>query len=303
MRRLEVPPNKDVFERGSRSVVRSFEISREEVQRLQRERPELVAAEEAGVMLLEPRGSRALLHYGFASVDALRRDFRRLLEGLAGSLRKDEAASGIFLWLVDLPNRSYVEPVLRECLFELRHEWMDMTLAELPDEALPPEEVAPGFILRDSVPAELEAMAAIGQAAFGDDAAPQADFVDRARRLAAMRVLEERASGRLVGHVGLSLERAQVGKVSLLAVHPDFQRRGLSEAMMRWSLVWLRRQGMRRARLTVLSDNAHAIAIYRKLGFAHERSGLTYRRPTDKRALAAMAQERRGTYVRFGDWR
>jgi ribosomal protein S18 acetylase RimI-like enzyme len=303
MRRLEIPSKKDVFERGSKNVVRSFEISREQVQRLQKERPELVAAKEAGVMLLQPQGNRAWLSYGFESVDVLRREFRSMLEGLTKSLRADEAKSGIFLWFVDQPNRPYIEPVLADCLFELRHEWMEMALARLPEGASPADEIAPGFILGHAVAGKQEAAAAIDVAAFADNAWQMADFVGAAGRAAEFRVLKERESSRVAGYIGLWLEEGRVGKIDLLGVHADFRRRGLAEAMLRWSLAWFREQGMRRAKLAVHTDNTAAIALYRKLGFAHERSGLTYRRPTDERELAEMAQKRKGTYVKFGDWR
>ncbi len=45
-----------------------------------------------------------------------------------------------------------------------------MTLAELPEERLPGDEIAPGFLLRVAVPTEYEAIAALDGAAFGDDA-------------------------------------------------------------------------------------------------------------------------------------
>lgn len=303
MRRLEVPPERDVFGRGSRSLVRAFEVSRGEVQRLQEERPELVAASEAGVMLLHPKRNRAWLYYGFSNQDALRRWFRPLFEGLAAALRADEASRGIFLWFADLPNRPYVEPVLVDCFFELKHEWMEMGLARLPEDAAPIDEIAPGFVLRRASPAEQEAAGAIDVAAFADEAWQVADFVDAAREASEFRVLEQRDGSCVVGYVGLWLEEGRVGKIDLLGVHPDFRRRGLAEAMLRWSLAWFREQGMRRGRLTVHTDNTAAIALYRKLGFTHQRSGLTYRRSTDERELAEMAQKRKGTYVKFGDWR
>ena len=48
MRRLDVPAKKDLFDRGRTSVVRSFEVSGEDGERLQKERPELIATREAG---------------------------------------------------------------------------------------------------------------------------------------------------------------------------------------------------------------------------------------------------------------
>jgi len=302
MRRLDVPPEKDVFERGRRSLVRAFEVSREEVQRLQAQRPELIASGDEGVMLLQPKGNRAWLCYGFSNLDALRRVFKPMFERLTSALKPGETSRGIFLWFTDQPNRPYVEPVLSDCFFELRHEWMEMALARLPEDAVA-DEVTPGFVLRRASPAEQEAAAAIDVAAFADETWQAVDFVDAANEASEFRVLEERAASRIVGYVGLWIEEGRVGKIDLLGVHPDFRHLGLAEAMLRWSLGWFREQGMRRARLTVQTNNTPAIALYRKLGFTHQRSGLTYRRPTDERELAEMAQRRKGTYVKFGDWR
>jgi ribosomal protein S18 acetylase RimI-like enzyme len=303
MRRLDIPRRDDLYERGRTSPVRSFDIEREEFERIQRERPELVAASETGLMLLSPKGSRAWLHYAFDSIDTLRRDFRSMSERLAGSLKADEAKNGVFLWYTDQPNRPYIEPVLSECLFKLKDEWMEMDLAALPEAPAPSDEVAPGLVLRPIAASEYEAIAAIDIAAFADDTWQAADFIDAAKRAFEMRVLEERASGRIVGYIGLRIQEGRTGNVAFLAVLPDYQRRGLGEAMLRWGLAWLRGQGMRRARLNVHADNVAAIALYRKLGFVPGQRGLTYRRPTSKQELDEIASKRKGTYIKFGGWR
>ena len=303
MRRLDVPRRRDPFERGRTSAVRCFDIEREEFERVQRERPELVAASETALMLLSPRGSRAWLHYGFDSIDAFRREFRKMLENLAGSLKADEASSGIFLWYTDLPNRPYIEPVLSECLFAVKYEWMEMDLAALLEQPTPSDEMAPGFILRSVPASEYEAVADVDAAAFPDDTGLAADFVEAAKRASEMRVLEERKSGRLAGYVGLRIEEGRAGKVTFLAVLPEYQRRGFGEEMLRWGLGWFRARGMRRARLIVLTDNAPAIALYRKLGFVPGQRGLTYRRPTSRQELDETASKRKGTYIKFGGWR
>lgn len=83
------------------------------------------------------------------------------------------------------------------------------------------------------------------------------------------------AAGRLVGHAGLyqphgSPRRRHAAGLGI-AVHPEFQRRGVGRALMatlcdyadRWS-PWTRLE------LTVFADNAGAIALYRSFGFEHE---------------------------------
>ena len=303
MRRLEIPRKGDLYERGRVGPVRTFDIEREEFERVRQERPELLVASDAGLMLLQPKGSRAWLYYAFDSVDALRREFRPMFERLTGSLRANEARSGILLWFSDRPNRPYIEPVLSDSLFALAYEWMEMNLAALPDEPAPAGDIAPGFALRPVAPSDYEALAAIDVAAFADDAWQAEDFVEAAQRASEMRGAEERDGGRLVGYIGLRIQEGHTGEVTFLAVLPEHQRRGLGEAMLRWGLAWLRGQGMRRARLNVHADNVAAIALYRKLGFVPGQRGLTYRRPTSKQELDEIASKRKGTYIKFGGWR
>jgi ribosomal protein S18 acetylase RimI-like enzyme len=73
--------------------------------------------------------------------------------------------------------------------------------------------------------------------------------------------------------------------------------------MMRWTLAWFRQEGMGRAWLDVLLDNAPALSLYRKLGFTPGTAGLTYRRPLAKREVRRIMESQRGTYIKFGGWR
>ena len=80
-------------------------------------------------------------------------------------------------------------------------------------------------------------------------------------------------------------------------MHPDWQRRGLGEAMVRWALGWFRGEGLRRADLTVSVDNAPAIALYRKLGFASGEMGLDYRRPIDEEEVRQVLEKHRTAHI------
>jgi L-phenylalanine/L-methionine N-acetyltransferase len=88
-------------------------------------------------------------------------------------------------------------------------------------------------------------------------------------------VLVAEHEGRIVGHAGLMPATAHLRRrhtASLgIAVHPDFQRRGLGSALMaalcdyadRWAQ-WTRLE------LSVFVDNEAAVALYRRFGFEHE---------------------------------
>jgi putative acetyltransferase len=79
--------------------------------------------------------------------------------------------------------------------------------------------------------------------------------------------------GRIVGSAGVNQyqgRRSHVGAIGL-CVHDDFHRRGIGSAMLAALIEaadnWL---GIRRLELTVYVDNAPAIALYKKYGFAIE---------------------------------
>lgn len=84
--------------------------------------------------------------------------------------------------------------------------------------------------------------------------------------------------GRVVGHLGIlmntSPRRKHVATFGI-AVHPDFQGRGAGNALMvemlRLADNWL---NLVRMELTVASDNARAISLYRKHGFVVEGEAL-----------------------------
>jgi ribosomal-protein-alanine N-acetyltransferase len=314
MRRLEAPAATSLFQRIQRSPLRNLDprfTSEADVERLQKEHPELVAAEEKGVMLLKPWGDWLWLTYGFADRDALRQRFQplleRLLKGLdAARLPGGQARwpGGVYLRFIDHPNRPFIEPVLTGCAFELRHEWMEMNLFELPEVGQPSPQVAPGYLLRPATEDDLPEYIELDRQAFG---APRPMSLAAAReKLASVslfQVLVSEDDGRLAGFLSLLRWPQATGAVDDIAVRTDLQRRGLGEAMMRWALAWFRQEGMRRAWLDVLLDNAPAISLYKKLGFTPGATGLTYRRPLDKKEVRRILGRQRGTYIKFGGWR
>ncbi len=143
----------------------------------------------------------------------------------------------------------------------------------------------------------------VDASAFSQDPWLPADFIDAIEHAAQVRMLGEREVGRLAGYVILDFDPDGAGKVRVIGVHRDFQRRGLGEAMIRWSIAWFRERGAANVRLNVRVDNPPAFTLYRKLGFVPGRRGLLYRRPTARDELEAMTANRKGTFIKFGGWR
>jgi putative acetyltransferase len=87
---------------------------------------------------------------------------------------------------------------------------------------------------------------------------------------------------RVVGQIDLEVQtgprRRDVGRFGM-AVHDDFQRRGVGSALMAAMLEladgWL---GLRRLEMEVWEDNSTAIHLYEKFGFVVEGTGRQYGR-------------------------
>jgi ribosomal-protein-alanine N-acetyltransferase len=307
MRRLEAPAAVGLFQRIQRSPLRNLDprfSSEADVARLQREHPELVAAEEKAAMFLKPWGDWLWLVYGFADRDALRQRFQPLLERLVKGLDAARWPGGLRLRFTDHPSRPFVEPVLTGCAFELRDEWMEMNLLELPEAGPPSPQVAPGYFLQPATEHDLPEYVELDRRAFGASRPMSLEAArEKLASVSLFQVLVSEADGRLAGFLSLLRWPQATGAVDDIAVRPDLQGRGLGEAMMRWALAWFRQEGMRRAWLDVLLDNAPALSLYKKLGFAPGTTGLTYRRPLDGREVRRIMERQRGTYIKFGDWR
>jgi ribosomal protein S18 acetylase RimI-like enzyme len=307
MRRLEAPAATSLFQRIRRSPLRNLDprfTSEADVARLEEEHPELVAVEEKAAMFLKPWLDWLWLVYGFADRDAMRQRFQPLLERLVKGLDAARWPDGLHVRFTDHPNRPFIEPVLTGCAFEVHDEWMEMDLLELPQLAPPSPQVTPGYLLRPAKEDDLPEYIVLDREAFS---APRPMSLNAARQKLAsvdlLQVLVSEADGRLAGFLSLLRWPQSTGAVDDIAVRPVLQRRGLGEAMMRWALAWFRQDGLRRAWLDVLLDNAPALALYKKLGFVPGTIGLDYSRPLDEKEVRRIIEGQRGTYIKFGDWR
>ena len=72
----------------------------------------------------------------------------------------------------------------------------------------------------------------------------------------------------VVGYVGVLLIPPDEFEITNVAVHPDFRRRGVGEALMRALSEKVFAEGQARISLEVRASNEAAIALYRKLGFS-----------------------------------
>ena len=301
LRRLDDIDTSDPYRTLMRAPLRHAALPEKRFRELERDRPGLVAVEGRSVLAALPQPRRIDLVYGFPDHDAFARDFPAMLQRVLKEVKPDEAPLGVYLRFTDAPSRPYVEPVLIASAFELHREWIRMELVALPEDVPsngePSNVLAPGFALRPARAADADAIIELDAVAFPSSFVDSAMAREQVKKAAVLRMLEESKSGRAIGFLRLRIDGPGTGYVSDIAIHPDYHRRGLGEAAMRWALGWFRSQDLHRAALTVSGDNGPAIALYRKLGFVAEQTGLDYRRPIDEDEIRQVLDKHRAEHI------
>ena len=300
LRRLDPPALTDTYEKAQHGVVRHVALSEDGFRAIERDKPNHIVVDDAAVLFAQPRRQRIDLHYAFPDRDAFGRQFPAMLQQLVAAVSPDDGPLGFWFRLTERTSRPYLEPVLFAHAFELRREWMEMSLSELPETGPPADGIAQGFLLREPRRDDVEQIVLLEELAFPNPMLT-VDAVEEALNSPSVyRVLEETRSGALVGSLVAERRPVATGRVTNIVVHPDFQRRGLGEAMLRWSLAWFRQEGLHRATLNVAADNAPAIALYRKLGFTPQEFGIDYRRPIDEDEVRQVLEKNRTEHIGFG---
>ena len=298
LRRLDPVP-KDPYRRMLKSPLRSVSISEEAFRTLEREYPGRIIIEGDSILIGQAYPGVVGLKYGFRDSDAFVQHFPAMLQRLLPAIDAESAPMGLRLRLTDAPSRPFIEPTLSAQAFEVTRDWLRMTLAKLPAGGPRTKEVAPGFALRAARGDDAEEIAQIDAAAFAISLLTAEIVQERVEKAPVFRMLEDSASGRAIGFLSLRVERPGKGYVSDIALHPDYQRRGLGAAMMHWALAWFRQKKLDSAALTVSTDNGSAIALYRKLGFTVGETGLDYRRPIDEDEVRQVLEKRLTSHIRM----
>lgn len=161
-----------------------------------------------------------------------------------------------------------------------------------------------GLIIRHAEPTDFEGMRDVMSqpgATLGTLQLPYPSLELWKKRLAdhkdSDKVLVAELDGRVVGNLGLhpaapSLRRRHAYALGM-AVHDDFQRRGVGTALMSAAIEladnWMQVQ---RLELTVYADNHAALALYRKFGFeiegTHKRYAFRNGAFTDSYSMARL---------------
>ncbi len=116
------------------------------------------------------------------------------------------------------------------------------------------------------------------------------------------------ADGKLVGNVsiypaGYPKNLGSGWIIANVAVHPDYQRRGIAYQLMEASLDMIRSRRGTQAVLQVNYDNVGAQRLYERLGFVYERAWRTWRRSSFVKAPLPMQHDYHITRLRSGEWK
>ncbi|MBE7220501.1 MAG: GNAT family N-acetyltransferase [Caulobacteraceae bacterium] len=122
--------------------------------------------------------------------------------------------------------------------------------------------------MRDAVVADLDAVEALEDRVFdGDELSRRSLRYYIAAPTARFLVLEE--AGALVGDAIVAFRKgARVARLYSVAIHPDHAGRGHGRRLLAASEAAAAERGAKSLRLEVRADNAPAIALYRKAGYA-----------------------------------
>ena len=111
----------------------------------------------------------------------------------------------------------------------------------------------------------VSSVAALEKICFSDPWSENSVASELKNKLALWLVAEE--NGIVAGYIG-SQTCGEESDVMNVAVHPDFRRRGIAEALVNALVEELKAVGSHCLTLEVRASNAPAIALYEKLGFA-----------------------------------
>ena len=109
----------------------------------------------------------------------------------------------------------------------------------------------------------------IERASFGREAWPRSLFLEYYRECREG-FLVAKLGGRIAGYILICMAR-RGAEIDSIAVHPDYRRCGVADALMDHSLRALAAAGVRRVELMVRPDNTAGLRLYRSWGFRRAR--------------------------------
>ena len=139
------------------------------------------------------------------------------------------------------------------------------------NEPLPPTTFHSPPSLRKILPSDFDSLHQLDQICFEPGISYSPRELRRFLGIATADALVADLDGTIAGFAIGYMTRGSVAHIVTLDVHPSFRRRSLGTDLLEELMNRFSRAGAREARLEVSTENAGAIAFYRKLGFRRRR--------------------------------
>ena len=269
---------------------------------------ELVASDDvaaiesdAGTLVLAKQDWQLNLHYAFSELEEMRRLFVPLFEELKSEIDSFDA-DYVRIDLVQLPDRTWIEPLLEEVGFTDFGEWMEMVHPDLDPDAAPPQ-FPEGAAMRRGEASDFDRIIEIEAAAFGDLADGEAATAERLADAAWIGLLER--DGQVVAYAITDDVQGAQGRIISAAVDPPSWGNGFGRLVLGAAVYRLTANEARRITLRVRPEILQALRVTQDVGFKPGTRGVEWRRPVDERLVEERREQARvaGVKARFGDWR
>lgn len=257
-------------------LVRTFGVDPDEVERLSREPGVIAADTENGIIIGQVVGDRLVVHYAFDRIESMRVQFKEGFDDVERRALEMPGIADVELQFSDVANRAFVEVILERSAFHVAEEWLLMgrRLPVEPADEEPPARLAGGVARRPAAADDLQRIAAVDAAGYGEQAVGRAVLQSWFERDHQYALLEH--EGTILGYAAWQRQGPR-GMVRRLAVLPEHRRRGYGTALLESAADRLTRLGARRLELTIVPGPA-TIGFARANDLSQQGAGLNYRK-------------------------
>lgn len=247
---------------------------------------------DTGALVLAVQDGQLNLHYAFTELEEMRLDFVPMFDDLTSEIESFEA-DYVRIDLIQIPDRTWIVPLLLQTSFTEFGEWMDMVHYDLNPDA-PPPDFPDEVSMRRGGPEDFGRIVEIESAAYDEFADGEPATRLRLESAAWIGVLDR--DGEPVAYaINGPVERAE-GRVLSAAVDPAAWGNGYGSLMLGAAIYQLTANEARRAVMRVRPDISQGIRTARDLGFSPGTSGVEFRRPTDEQVIAERHAQKRAAH-------
>ncbi len=303
LRRLDPLANASPYQKLLKNPTKSFSLSEAQFESISANNPELLVTDGDSAVIGMPYRDFLMIYYSFPNLDTFMERFVDLFNLCAEASSKAAAPRGIALSFRDRSNRSQAETLFWSMALEDGPEWVEMTLASVPEQSEPESELVDGYRVREATAADAAAISDLEASAFGLPALSEAGMASLVEDSACLRLIVNDADD-AAGYFSLRTEPGGWGVIEELVINEESAEQ-LSGPALSWAIAWLRNHRSRRMRHEVRLGDSVQIAALQGAGFVPGEAGLIFSQATDRSEIVSAIEERKahGTRIKFGNWR